>query len=523
MPSSVYSNLRDFYADRSVFITGATGFMGKVLVEKLLWSCTQIRNVYVLMRPKSGHDVRHRLEQLLNGRVFDRVKKEQPQAMDKLVAISGDITLPGLGISDIDEKTLTDNVSVVFHAAATVKFDESLKCSVEMNVQGTRRLVSLCHKMSKLEALVHVSTAYCNCNRNEVEESVYPMAEEARHIIEAMEWMTDDMVNTITPQLLQGRPNTYTYTKALVENILLGERGNLPLAIIRPSIVVASLKEPVPGWVDSLNGITAVMLQFGKGVIQTLHCISEMAVDIVPVDLVINLMISVAWYTASLKLDDVIVYNCTSGAFNRLPWTTVQDLCLRQFIDNPLNNVLWYPRKIFNGSKLYNEFCSTFVPFIPAYVFDAVSWLSGRKPNLVHLLRKVRKSLTHVEYFSTHEWHFANDNLWKIWEVMSTEDRQMFNFDLRQLHWPTFFESYCLGIKQYVLKEDISTLPAARKHLQKMYVVRRLSQVIGMLLLWRLVLGRLALARRLWYTMLSAILRLVRALPASLRALLLTS
>lgn len=42
-----------------------------------------------------------------------------------------------------------------------------------------------------------------------------------------------------------------------------------------------------------------------------------------------------------------------------------------------------------------------------------------------------------------------------------------FNFDLRQLHWPSFFENYCLGIKLYVLKEDISTLPSARRRLRK--------------------------------------------------------
>lgn len=59
-------------------------------------------------------------------------------------------------------------------------------------------------------------------------------------------WMSDDMVNTITPQLLHNRPNTYTYTKALVENILMTERGNLPIAIVRPSIVVAALQDPFP-------------------------------------------------------------------------------------------------------------------------------------------------------------------------------------------------------------------------------------------------------------------------------------
>jgi fatty acyl-CoA reductase len=65
--------------------------------------------------------------------------------------MSGDIMLSELGLSHADQKILTDRVSVVFHSAATVKFDEALKLSVGMNIVGTKRIVQLCHKMAKLE------------------------------------------------------------------------------------------------------------------------------------------------------------------------------------------------------------------------------------------------------------------------------------------------------------------------------------------------------------------------------------
>ena len=59
-------------------------------------------------------------------------------------------------------------------------------------------------------------------------------------------WMTDKQLELLLPSLLQGRPNTYTFTKALAENLLQNEAKDLPVAIIRPSIVGAACKEPLP-------------------------------------------------------------------------------------------------------------------------------------------------------------------------------------------------------------------------------------------------------------------------------------
>jgi len=63
------SNIAEFYNGRSVFITGATGFMGKVLVEKLLRSCPGVVHLYLLMRPAKGKDVTCRLQELVDNQV----------------------------------------------------------------------------------------------------------------------------------------------------------------------------------------------------------------------------------------------------------------------------------------------------------------------------------------------------------------------------------------------------------------------------------------------------------------------
>jgi len=66
--------------------------------------------------------------------------------------------------------------------------------------------------------------------------------------------LDDDTLDMITPKLLGDKPNTYTYTKQIAEHLLVNEGKNLPLTIVRPSIVGASWKEPFPGWIDNYNG-----------------------------------------------------------------------------------------------------------------------------------------------------------------------------------------------------------------------------------------------------------------------------
>lgn len=59
-------------------------------------------------------------------------------------------------------------------------------------------------------------------------------------------WMDDEMISLITPRLIGHKPNTYTFTKQLAESMLVSEGADIPLAIVRPSIVTAAWQEPLP-------------------------------------------------------------------------------------------------------------------------------------------------------------------------------------------------------------------------------------------------------------------------------------
>lgn len=71
---------------------------------------------------------------------------------------------------------------------------------------------------------------------------------------------------------------------------------------------------------------------------------------------------------------------------------------------------------------------------------------------------------------------------------LNPEDKKTFNIDVRQLHWAEYIENYCMGTKKYVLNEEMSGLPAARKHLNKLRNIRYGFNTILVILIWRILL-----------------------------------
>merc|ERR1711981_607300 len=213
--------------------------------------------------------------------------------------MQGDIELPGLGLSDEDKATLSSQVEVVLHCAATVRFDENLSAAISMNVGAVASLLDIAHGMHLLKALVHVSTAYANCNRDHTDEEVYPAPAPPRKALSLLKTLPPSTLDSpdVTKKILGDRPNTYTFTKAMAEQLVQDEGHGLPICIVRPSIVVSTWKDPMPGWVDNLNGPTGLFLIAGIGVMRTAVIHEDLLTDGVPVDAVSNLTIASAWNT----------------------------------------------------------------------------------------------------------------------------------------------------------------------------------------------------------------------------------
>jgi fatty acyl-CoA reductase len=64
------ASIHEFYQHQNVFVTGATGFLGRALLEKLLRSCSDVSNIYVSVRPKKGKVTSEQIGEIIDNPVM---------------------------------------------------------------------------------------------------------------------------------------------------------------------------------------------------------------------------------------------------------------------------------------------------------------------------------------------------------------------------------------------------------------------------------------------------------------------
>lgn len=80
---------------------------------------------------------------------------------------------------------------------------------------------------------------------------------------------------------------------------------------------------------------------------------------------------------------------------------------------------------------------------------------------------KLEKAAKCLEYFTTKEWNFKDDNVRKLCSSLSAEDKQKFDFDVRNINWESYIENYIIGIRKFIFKESPVSLPKARAQLNR--------------------------------------------------------
>ncbi|XP_023334879.1 putative fatty acyl-CoA reductase CG5065 [Eurytemora carolleeae] len=252
--------------------------------------------------------------------------------------------------------------------------------------------------------------------------------------------------------------------------------------------MIMMLQEPVPGWIDNLNGPTGFFLIAGLGVLRTAVIHDKLKIDAVPVDTCASIIIAAAHQTAVNHRQGnstIKIYNHVSGPQAPLTWGDSYSMARTALLKYPFENVVWYPVSSFNNNEIENKVLGFLLQDVPARVTDLIMQMLGRKVFAVRLSSKMQTGLRAMKYFTSNEWRWENPSSQELFNSLSPDDKLEFNFSVESISWDIFINNFVQGLRKYVLKQDPSTIPATRTKLRKLYFAHIAVQTLGCLvLLW---------------------------------------
>ncbi len=264
-----------------ILITGATGFLGKVVLEEVLRR-NRSATVTLLIRRKRSADAARRLESLCSSPCFSLLEGDW---RDRLHVVEGDLAESGCGLDDGDLAALRERVTHAIHCAASIEFELPIQEAIQANVVATLNLMNLLRELPRLQSAVSVSTAYVtpHSEGKPVHERLSPLPVDPDEILRAVRAESVDEQQLLAES---GHPNTYTLTKCVAEHLISRHYSDLPVTIVRPSIISACLEHPFPGWIDSRAAFAAFVTMVGTGNLRSLLGHADTRADIVPCDVV---------------------------------------------------------------------------------------------------------------------------------------------------------------------------------------------------------------------------------------------
>ena len=504
-------------AGRRIAITGATGFVGTALVERLLRCVPDCELVLIVRAGRRSSAARRTDREILNNDAFDRLRASHADSDGadgaatgtrvetfkemcgrRVTAVAGDVSVDGLGLSDADRTTLA-SCDVIIHSAATVSFDSPLDQAVEINLLGPTRIVALCAELGVTPHLVAVSTCYVAGNRRGsapeelVSEGPFDLGLDWRKEVAAarrlrsdseaasrkppqlaafakaartelgaagapalsakteqlrVRWVRDQLVEAGRSRAASlGWPDAYAYTKALGEQALTDSRGDVPVSIVRPSIIESAYAEPRPGWIRGFRMAEPVIISYARGLLREFPGVPEGTVDVIPVDMVVAAIIAVAG--AGPERAPAIT-QVASGGINPLKYRTLVDNVSSWFGAHPLYDAQGQPIMVpewrFPGRGRVERQLRRVKTVITKgeRVLQSLP-LRGRQAELSATLEtrrlEVERALEYVELYGLYtecEAIYQVDNLLAVWDQLDNADREAFAFDPRVIDWPHY-------------------------------------------------------------------------------------
>lgn len=496
-------------ANKRIAITGSTGFVGTALVERLLHSvpdCTLV----LLVRPSKRHDATERVRrEIFKNNAFDRLKAQCAAGSEtfdemiarRVVAIGGDVSTDGLGLNDTDRAVFA-SCDLVIHSAAAVSFDSPLDSAVEINLMGPVRVAQTLQALNITPHMVAVSTCYVAGNRRgnapealvseghwdiglnwrkevaasrrlrgDMEANSRTAAQLAHFHSQARKelgaaggpalaakteglreaWVKDQLVEAGRARAASvGWPDAYAYTKALGEQALTEMKGNVPVNIVRPSIIESALAEPFPGWIRGFRMAEPVILSYARGLLTEFPGVPEGTVDVIPVDIVVAAIITVAAVGPERAAP---ITQVASGGINPLKYKTLVDNVRAWFTEHPLYDAEGQPIEVpewqfpargrvkeqLQRAKAIAERTERVLQVLPLRGKQA-TWAA----NLEDKKNEIDRAFEYVQLYGLYtecEAIYQVDRLMAMWDSLAANDQRAFNFDPRSVDWPVYIST----------------------------------------------------------------------------------
>jgi HAD superfamily hydrolase (TIGR01490 family) len=481
---------------KRILLTGVTGFLAQVVFERLLADFPDT-SVVLLVRSQTGATSRERVEYMLRKPAFDTLRDRigddgLMQLLDERVeVIDGDF---GRAVPEIP-----DGIDIACHSAATVAFDPPIDEGFMTNLQGAINLYTGVLDGGNTPSLVHVSTAYvAGVQKGVIPEG--PLEHKVDYRLElelALQARRDVEVSSRRPEQLEaflarahkehsragpstvaedaeerrqkwvtkrlveygrmrarslGWPDVYTFTKAMGERAVeeLAAEANLPLSIVRPSIIESALLHPFPGWIDGFKMADPIIRAYGLGQIPEFPGIPEGIIDLIPVDFVVNAILAVA--ANPPEPGEALHYNVSSGSRNPVRFFELYEWVRGYFEEHPLPERGRGEHKVpewkFPGNLSVDRMLRRAERFTD--VAEQVVTHLPKSKGMRSAIRRVDRDKARVDFvkryselygmYTETEVVYTDDRTFALFNSLNEQDKAYFPFDAAMVDWKYYLK-----------------------------------------------------------------------------------
>ncbi|XP_057772194.1 fatty acyl-CoA reductase 2, chloroplastic-like [Salvia miltiorrhiza] len=497
MPLTVESGMgigiTNYFQGKNIFLTGATGLLGKVLVEKMLRS-TPIGKIYVLVKADDPEAAIDRVQkELINSDLFESIqeihgKDYQEFMKEKLVAVVGNIYEPNLGMDSDSARAIMEDVNVIIQSAAVTTVNERYDVLLDANVNGPQILMRFAKTCKNLELLVHVSTVYVNGEKEglvlekpliigenrrndngEIGPTSFPpldIGDELNLVLRSRTAAsnfdtTKDMKRLgMERARLYGWYNAYHLTKAMAEMVIHETRGDIPVLIIRPSLIESCYREPYPGWIQGNRMLDPLIISYGKGQLPAFLCKPDTPLDVIPLDLVVNTMIAAIAKHGYTRKSELNVYQLASSLVNPLRFSDFFEYIGDYFSSDPLIESESFIRMNYYDNVTNIKYVDNVDDF-SKYTREEIFARFGSSGDDLRLHKQCKAKVAYADHlckvygflgFFNARFHVGNTH--NLLSEMSEEEKMSFPIDVREINWRKYFqEIHIPGLRKHVLND----------------------------------------------------------------------